>query len=350
MCLRLRRVVRNATIRVMAANCEKPDQQDHLFGQGRRSRQERGVLLAAILTLVVMIGEVFVGWWSRSMALLADGVHMGTHALALGIALAAYVLARRFAADRRFSFGTGKLSELAGFASAVLLGVGALAIAVEALQRFFVPAAIAYDEALIAAVIGLLANLVSLWILHDRSGQVDGHGIRPRHGDDHAHDHAHDHDHGPDHSHDNNLRAVILHVLADTLTSVGAIAALLAARTYGWTWLDPAIALFAVVLILTWSLSLIRTTARVLLDREAPEELRREVCRALEADGDSRVLDLHIWSVGPGVMTVVASVVTHLNKQPDEYKRALAQFALTHPVIEVQRCHIHGPAQQSVLA
>ena len=289
------------------------------------------MLLAVYLTVIVMIGEVIVGLWSGSMALLADGVHMGTHALALGIAWAAYVVARRHATDRRFSFGTGKVQELAGFGSAILLAVSAVLILVEAVQRLLAPQSIQYVEALIAAAIGLLANMASFWLLRGASHE-------PHHPDEpHAHVPGELHEHA-----DSNLRGAVLHVLADALTSIGAIAALLAGMFMGWAWLDAGVAIVAAVIIAVWAFSLLRATARVLLDEEAPQVLRAAVKKVLESDGDTRVGDLHIWSVGPGIHTVVASVIVHGDKQPHEYRAPLEQrLGVVHPVIEVQRCEVH---------
>lgn len=314
----------------MTVDCRHPVRHDHRFGQGAHTTKERRMLFAVLLTASVMIGEVIVGVWSGSMALLADGVHMGTHALALGIAWAAYVLARRHATDRRFSFGTGKVQELAGFGSAVLLGVSAVLILIEAVDRLFAPLSIRYAEALIAAAIGLLANLASFWILRGAAEEP------------HDPNEAHEHAPGDEHTHaDSNLRGAVLHVLADALTSVGAIAALLAGRYLGWAWLDSGVAIIAAVIIAVWAVSLLRATARVLLDQEAPEPLRIAVREVLESDGDTRVGDLHIWAVGPGVHTVVASVIVHGNKQPGDYRAPLErQLGIVHPVIEVQRCQV----------
>jgi len=304
---------------------------DHSFGQAARRPHEGRVLAVTLLTLAVMGVEVLAGWLSGSMALLADGVHMGTHALALGLAYGAYVLARRHAGNRRFSFGTGKLGDLAGFASALLLAGTAVLVAWEAIGRFLVPQPIAHAEAMAVAALGLVVNLISAAML------MGGH----HHHHDHDHDHGHDHHHDAHgHGQDNSMRAAILHVLADAATSVAAILALGGAWRWGWDWLDPLVALAASALILKWGVGLARDTSAVLLDREAPEALRDSVRAALEADGDSRLVDLHIWSVGPGAWTLVASVVTHNpDVQPADYKRLLPDdAALHHPIIEVQLC------------
>ena len=288
------------------------------------------MLFAVFLTVTVMIGEVIVGIWSGSMALLADGVHMGTHALALGIAWAAYVIARRHATDRRFSFGTGKVQELAGFGSAILLGVSSVLILIEAIERLLAPQSIQYLEALIAAAIGFAANIVSFWVLRGAAEEPHDPNAPHAHAPGEVHSHA-----------DSNLRGAVLHVLADALTSVGAIAALLAGRYMGWAWLDSGVAIVAAVIIAVWAVSLLRATARVLLDAAAPQALRTAVTQVLESDGDTRVADLHVWAIGPGIHTVVASVIVHGDRQPEDYRSPLErELGIVHPVIEVQRCQV----------
>jgi len=304
---------------------------DHRFGRLDARPRERRVRLVTLITLVVMVLEIVAGLLTGSMALLADGVHMGTHALALGLAAAAYVFARRHADDRRFSLGTGKTSDLAGFASALMLGFTALLMMGHAIERLVNPETIRYGEAILVAVVGLVVNVVSAVALtggHEHVGHRHDHG------------HAHAQSHGHSHAHDNNLRAALMHVIADALTSVGAIVALIAAWAYGWRWLDPAVAMVAAVVILAWAYGLVRDTGRVLLDTEAPDSLRRQVVGCLEADGDSRVEDLHMWSVGSGAVMLVASVITHGDRQPDDYKDVLPEgTGICHPIIEVRRCH-----------
>ncbi|WP_372006956.1 CDF family Co(II)/Ni(II) efflux transporter DmeF [Tistrella mobilis] len=327
----------------------------HGFGQTVRRPVERRVHAVIALTIVTMIAEVVAGWLTGSMALLADGLHMGTHAFALGLAALAYALTRARALDRRYSFGSGKISELAGFASALLLGVSALVIAGEAVARLFDPRPIAYGDAILVAVIGLIVNLASAALL----GLDHHHGHEHGHGHHHAHDHDHDHhDHEHDHAHehahglDTNARAALLHVLADALTSLAAIAAIGVAWATGWLWADPLAAMLAAAVILKWSVDLGRQSAGVLLDRQAPEAMRRDITRALESDGDSQVVDLHLWSVGHQAWTMVAAVVTHGDAGPDDYRARLPKRAdLHHPIIEVNRCrgevnrcHGDGPA------
>lgn len=315
----------------------------HSFGQTVRRPVEGRVHAVIALTVVTMVAEVVTGWLTGSMALLADGLHMGTHAFALGLAALAYALTRARALDRRYSFGSGKISELAGFASALLLGVSALVIAGEAVARLFDPRPIAYGDAILVAVIGLVVNLVSAALL----------GLNHHHGHDHDHGHGHDHDHHHhDHAHDEghghgldtNARAALLHVLADALTSLAAIAAIGIAWATGWLWADPLAAMLAAAVILKWSVDLGRQSAGVLLDRQAPEAMRHEITQALEADGDTQVVDLHLWSVGHQAWTLVASVVTHGDTGPDDYRARLPERAdLHHPIIEVNRCRGDGP-------
>lgn len=306
--------------------CESYLFHDHSFGQGGRRPQERRAIAVTLLTLLVMAVEIVAGRLTGSMALLADGIHMGTHALALGLAAAAYIFARRHAADRRFSFGSGKAGDLAGFTSALLLGGSVVLLVIESMHRLLTPQPISYREALIVAGIGLVVNIVSALAL------TGGHSHHHDHVDDRQTTDAH-------HHHDHNLRAAIMHVLADALTSVAAIIALLAAWWLGWQWLDPLVALVASGIIALWAYGLLRDTGRVLLDMEAPGEARQQIVTALESDGDSRVTDLHIWSVGPGVYTLVAVVVTHQERHPDQYKTLLpSDLGIHHPIIEVRHC------------
>lgn len=325
---------------------------DHMFGQAKQKPQERRIIIITGVTVAVMVAEIIAGLLTGSMALLADGVHMGTHALALGLAAAAYIFARRYAGDRRFSLGTGKAGELTGFASALMLGFAAVLLFAEAVERLLAPQPIAYGEALVVAVIGLVVNLASaLGLMGGGHAHCGTHNHD--HGHSHSHDHAHNHNHhAHDHKHDhdatsghpahqdNNLRAAFLHIMADAVTSVAAIIALLLGWYFGLAWLDPLVAGVASCVILVWAFSLGRDTGRVLLDAEAPDSVRREIQLALEKGGDSRVADLHIWSVGPGALMVMASVVTHHDRQPDDYKAVLPRhLGIHHPIIEVQRCH-----------
>jgi cation diffusion facilitator family transporter len=262
---------------------------EHHFGQHEPYGGEARTKLVVALTATTMVVEVAAGIVFGSMALLADGLHMASHAAALGLAVAAYVYARRHAHDPRFSFGTGKVNALAGFASAVVLVLFALMMIGESLRRFIDPVAIAFDQAILVAVLGLVVNGVSVLVLRDRHG------------------HGHDH-HG--HRHDHNLRAAHLHVLADALTSLLAIFALLAAKYLGAVWMDPAMGIVGGVLVARWSWALVRETSAMLLDRQAPDEITSAITSAIEADERLAIVDLHVWAIGPGYRAAIVAVET----------------------------------------
>ena len=268
---------------------------DHVFLGKRHDENARRTLWVVALTAVMMVGEIAAGLAFNSMALLADGFHMATHAGALGIAAIAYAYAKRHAHGRRYSFGTGKVGDLAGFASALVLGIVALGIAYESLTRLFDPSPVAFAEATIIAVIGLGVNIASALLL--------GHGHSHDH---HGHTHDHDHDHPPEK--DNNLRSAYLHVVADALTSVLAIAALLGGRYLGWVWLDPAMGVVGSIVIAVWAWSLMRDTGAVLLDA-TDAALETEIRTRVEEPGDARIIDLHVWRVGPAAHSAIISVV-----------------------------------------
>lgn len=297
-------------------------------------RSERRTWAVVILTGLTMLLEITAGYWFNSMALLADGWHMASHMVAIGLAALAYLLARRYAADHRFTFGTWKIEVLAGFVSALLLVVVALFMIGESLLRFWAPAAIGFDEALVVAVVGLLVNLLSAWLLRDEHDH--GHG----HGDD-AHSHAergHAHAHGAP-GKDLNRHAAFIHVLTDALTSVAAIIALLGGKLFGWGWLDPAMGIIGALVILVWARGLLRDTAKALLDREMDDPLVGKVREALERVPDTEVTDLHLWRVGRSQYSCILSVVTHQPHTADRYKAALQPFAqLVHITAEVNRC------------
>jgi len=299
-------------------------------------RSERRTWAVVILTGLTMLLEITAGYWFNSMALLADGWHMASHMVAIGLAALAYLLARRYAADHRFTFGTWKIEVLAGFASALLLVVVALFMIGESLLRFWAPAAIGFDEALVVAVVGLLVNLLSAWLLRDQHDHGHGHG----HGDD-AHSHAergHAHAHGAP-GKDLNRHAAFIHVLTDALTSVAAIIALLGGKLFGWGWLDPAMGIIGALVILVWARGLLRDTAKALLDREMDDPLVGKVREALERVPDTEVTDLHLWRVGRSQYSCILSVVTHQPHTADRYKAALQPFAqLVHITAEVNRC------------
>jgi len=291
----------------------------HTFGtEAKRSGEQRTWWVIG-LTVTMMIAEITAGTLYGSMALLADGWHMGTHAAALGITVFAYIFARRNADNPHFSFGTGKVGDLGGFASAVGLAVVALLVFAESVHRMVTPVAIHFNEAIFVAVIGLIVNIVSAIILRDE----------------------HNHEHGNHHHqhHDNNLRGAYLHVLADATTSVFAIAALLAGRQFGWVWMDPMMGIVGSLVIASWSIGLLKDTSKVLLDAEGSEALRNRIRESIEADADNRVSDLHLWRVGSHHMAAIISVVTHAPRDPDHYKRLIQDFEeLAHVTIEVNPC------------
>ena len=285
----------------------------HEFLGTYHDRNARRTWMVVALTFVMMVAEIIAGVIYGSMALLADGVHMATHAGALTIAALAYQYARRHQHDSRFAFGTGKVGDLSGFASALVLAVVAVLIGVESVGRLLSPIAVAFDQAILVAVIGLVVNLVSAALL-----------MHPR-------EHAH-HDTG--HHADHNLIAAYVHVLADAVTSVLAIAALVAGRFLGWVWLDAAMGLVGAVIILRWSFILMRQTARVLLDAADPSLIHR-VRERLERDG-ACVSDLHIWRLGPGHSAVVATVVCPAGNKPEHFKQKLSEVpTLSHVTVEV---------------
>ena len=275
-------------------------QHSHAFSEGN-PMAEKNTRRAMALTLVMMVVEIAGGWWFNSMAVLADGWHMSSHALALGLAAFAYACARRYRDDPRFAFGTWKIEILAGYTSAILLlGVAAL-MAFESIVRVFKPSPIHYPQAIAIAVVGLAVNLLCAWWLRDQHDHHHGH----------AHDHGHHHDHGHGHPHhhhhDLNQRSAYLHVLADAATSVLAIIALLAGRYMGWVWLDPLMGIVGAIVIARWSWSLMRDTAAVLLDT-TDTAIEAEVREFVEGPGDARITDLHVWRIGPDAHSAIVSV------------------------------------------
>lgn len=299
---------------------------------GDSRRAERSTLRVVALTAVMMIVEIAAGAIYGSMALLADGWHMATHVAAFTVTLFAYRYARAHVHDPRFSFGTGKVTTLAGFASAVGLAMVALLMAIESTVRLFEPRVIRFDEALVVAVLGLVVNLVCGYLLLQGTHGHDGPAAATAH---HPHEHAHDH----------NLRAALLHVLTDALTSVLAIAALLAGKVAGLTWLDPVIGWFGAAVIARWSWGLMRTTGHILLDGTADASIRTAIAAAIEADADNRVADLHVWEVGGGHYAVEISLVTHEPRPPAHYKALLRHLPhLAHVLVEVNVCPDHQRA------
>lgn len=315
----------------------------HAFLGERHDENERRTWIVVGLTLAMMTAEIAGGIWSGSLALVADGWHMSTHAAALAISAAAYRYARRHAADPRFAFGTGKLGELAAYTSAVVLAMIALLIGYESVERLLHPVPIAYGEAVAIAALGLAVNLASAWLLRD------GHD---HHGHGHHHGHAHDHDdhghHHDAHNHvapvagaarDLNLRAAYVHVLADAATSVLAIAGLLLAWAFGWRFMDPLVGLVGTAVIASWAWGLLRDAGRVLVDA-LPEagQVAAEVRERLERDGE-RVTDLHLWQVGPGHLACIVALVSDAPRPPSAYKARLADVpGLSHVTVEVEPC------------
>ena len=280
-----------------------------------------------------MVVEIVAGILFGSMALLADGLHMASHAAALSITAVAYVLARRLAHDRRFSFGSGKINALAGFTSAVLLAGFALLMAIESVTRFFAPVPISFDQAIAVAVLGLIVNGISVVVLGG-----GGHGADHHHGASHQHDPGHHHTKGRGHA-DHNLRAAYLHVLADTLTSLLAIVALLAGKFYGLVWMDPLMGIVGAILIARWSWGLLVQTSMILTDHEAPEDVRAVIKQSIEGCEDTAISDLHVWSIGPNIYSGIISLVSHEPKTPDFYKNLLPQdLGLVHVTVETHRC------------
>jgi cation diffusion facilitator family transporter len=313
----------------------EPWKHRHVFLGARHARNERRTWMVVALTAVMMVVEIVAGIVFGSLALLADGWHMATHAGALGIAAYAYRFARQHAHDPRFSFGTAKAGELAAFSSAIVLALIALAIAYEALIRLVTPVAIRYDEAIAVAVIGLVVNLACAWLLFDRH-EYAGHSHSP------AHDHPHGHLHKQ--ARDHNLRAAFAHVATDALTSVLAIAGLSAGRLFGWTFMDPVVGLVGAGVIVLWAWKLARDSGAILLDVVPDPALALAIRARLEADGD-HVSDLHLWRLGPGHMGVIAALVTQRPQPPAVYKERLHGIeGLSHITVEVHDCSPHHRA------
>ncbi|MEJ2640398.1 MAG: CDF family Co(II)/Ni(II) efflux transporter DmeF [Desulfosarcinaceae bacterium] len=299
---------------------------DHCYTAEDRSA-ERRTWWVVLLTAGMMIIEIIAGYGFGSMALLADGWHMGTHAAALGITVFTYWYARRHRDNPAFTFGTGKVGVLGGFASAVALAVVALFMVLESVERLVTPVGIDFNDAILVAVVGLAVNLVSAGILH-RSG-----------GHDHAHEHHHDHAPANGHDHeDHNLKAAFLHVMADALTSLLAIFALLVGKYWGLAWFDPLMGIVGALMIALWARGLIAATSRILLDSDIDETLLREIQTAVEADRDNRVTDLHLWKIDSNHYAALISLVTHYPQPVDHYRSLLADFTrIRHLTVEVNR-------------
>jgi cation diffusion facilitator family transporter len=303
---------------------------DHAFGLEEKRSAERRTLIVSAVTVLTMAVEIGAGLAFGSMALLADGLHMGSHASALAASVFAYRYTRIHANDRRFNFGTGKVGSLAAFASATMLALFALGMAWESVARFLSPVAIGFDQAILVAVLGLVVNGASLAILGRR-----GHPASP-------HEHHEHHEHK-----DDNLRSAYLHVLADALTSVLAVFALLGGKYLGQQWLDPFMGLVGAALVVRWSWTLLLSSARVLLDMRGPGEVEDAIRKAIETAGDHRVSDLHVWSVGPGIYAAEIAVVSSRPLDPDGYCDLLpGDLGLVHVTVEAHLCPVPSAGAQ----
>jgi len=298
-------------------------QHDHTFGQEKKREGERRTAIVIAITGTMMIIEIATGLIFGSMALLADGLHMASHATALIINVYAYIYARQHAHDKSFSFGTGKVNAMGGFTGAVLLAVFALMMAWGSVERIFNPVSIAFNQAIFVAIIGLIVNGASVFILG--------------HQGDHHHDHGHE-DHHHDH-HDHNLKSAYYHVLADALTSILAIIALLVAKYLGLIWMDPVMGIVGAILVCRWSIGLLRVTSAVLLDKQGEDKIQKRIKESIEDVGDNRITDLHLWVIGPNIYGTILSIVTHNPEPPEYYKKLLpSDLGLAHVTVEVHRC------------
>jgi cation diffusion facilitator family transporter len=308
---------------------------DHLFLGARHEQAERRTWMVIVLCTVMMIAEIVGGLLFGSIALVADGLHMSTHASALLLAALAYSFARRHARDQRFSFGTGKFGDLAGFTSAIILAMIALLIGYEAVSRLISPVATRFNEAIPIAVLGLIVNVASVLLLSG-GGHDHGHGLGHDAGGHDAHRDAHETAHHAAHR-DNNIRAAIIHVLADAGVSLLVIVGLLLGRLFGWVWMDPVAGICGAVVIAAWSYGLIRDTGAILLDMNPDLNMGERMRAVLEVDGD-RLTDLHLWRLGPGHLGAIVGVATTTLRGSDYYHRLLGRFsALSHVTVEVQR-------------
>tara|TARA_Y100001934_G_scaffold283424_2_gene403110 strand:- start:11082 stop:12104 length:1023 start_codon:yes stop_codon:yes gene_type:complete len=304
---------------------------DHVFGQDATRQGERRTLWVIVITAAMMVVEVVAGIAYGSIALLADGLHMASHAAALGISLFAYIYARKHSRDPRYSFGTGKVNSLGGFTGAVLLALFALLMVYESVERLVHPVEIAFNQAIAVAVIGLIVNALSALILGGGGG--DGHG--------HSHSHSHSHSHGHSHdgdSSDHNLRAAYLHVIADALTSLLAIFALLAAKYYGIIWMDPLMGIIGAILVSRWSIGLMKTTAAVLLDEQTSANKIDAIIKTIESKTSARVTDLHLWQIGPDLYAAELVVLAEHPKSADYYKQFVsAGLNVVHCACEIHQ-------------
>lgn len=329
----------------------QPFRHSHAFGDGGEHARGRALLAVTVVTLVTMAAELVAGWWTGSLALTADGWHMGTHAAALGGAVLAMRWSRRAQGHDAFAFGGWKIEVLAAYTSALLLAAVAIGLAADAVHTLIAPQPVAWIDAMAVAVLGLVVNLASVWLLSRGGEAAHGHGHDHAHGHGHAHAHAHGqgHAHGHAHAHvghahgavhhDHNYRAALVHVLADAFTSVLAIAALAGGMWGGWRWLDPVVALVGAAVIGQWSWGLIRSSGRALVDATAEAPIRDAVRAAIESDGDAQLVDLHVWQVGGKAWAGALSLVADRPLDAAAYRERLAPVAaLRHVTIEVNRC------------
>jgi cation diffusion facilitator family transporter len=322
----------------------EPFAHHHSFADTHQAQRERALSIVTAITLLTMVIELVVGWWTSSLALTADGWHMGTHALALGGAVLAYRLSQH-AATRRgvvggkagFAFGGWKIEVLTAYTSGLVLLAVAAWLVWESIDTLRHPRTVNYQEALVVAVVGLLVNLLSVWLLSRsaKPAMADDHHDHP------GHDHDHDHDHGKSHGHqhDHNFSAAYLHVMADAFTSVLAIAALAGGLWLGVNWLDPVVALLGAVVIAQWSLGVLRGTARALVDATEDPVLLQRIRELIESDGDAKVADLHLWQVGAKAWSAAISVVADEPHEAAVYRQRLQGIAaLGHVTVEVHPC------------
>lgn len=297
----------------------------HTFGQEHVKEAEKYTIIVICITALTMVLEITTGILFGSMALLADGVHMGTHTLALGIAAFSYYYTRKYANDKRFSFGTGKVNSMGGFSSALLLIVFAFSLIWKSIERLLTPVEILFNQAIVVAAAGLLVNVISAWILS-----------RPHAANKYSH-----HDHSGNHVYthqDHNLKAAYLHVIADALTSVFALVALFTGKIWGFVWMDPLMGILGAIMVSRWAWRLLKETSCILLDFQAPEVIQAIIRNALEKY-DDRISDLHIWTIGESLYAVNVSIVTNRPQSPAYYKELLSEYKkFAHVTVEVQKC------------
>ena len=290
----------------------------HNFAFGHEVESERRTFWVMLLTAAMTIIEIGAGWFYHSIAVFADGWHMSTHALALGIGYFAYRLARLHAKNNAYTFGTGKIHALGSYSSALILAFVALFVFGQSIWGFISPEVIAYNQAIPVAIVALCVNLLSIKLLH-----VGG-------------EHSHGDGHG--HEHDHNMKAAFAHVVVDAMTSVLAIAALVAGKYWQWTWLDPLVGIIGAVIIAQWAYALLRNAMQMLLDIQPANTLMADIKSRIENDGDSQIADLHLWQVAPGRNAAIISVISHVQRQPDDYKMRLSGLGLSHITVELNHC------------